>query len=50
MLTRAATAAGVGCQYGHLLPDVVAMLKRKLGGDAVTIERFDQWCVSLQNR
>lgn len=49
-LTRAATAAGVGCQYGRLLPDVVAMLKRKLGGDAVTIKQFDQWCVSLQNR
>ena len=49
-MTRAATAAGVGCQYGRLLPDVAAMLKRKLGGDAVTIEQFDQWCVSLQNR
>lgn len=48
-MTRACTAAGVGCQYGHLLPQLASILRGKIGGD-VTIERFDEWCSSLKNR
>ena len=48
-MTRACTAAGVGCQYGHLLPQVAAIIRGKIGED-VTIERFDEWCSSLKNR
>lgn len=48
-MTRACTAAGVGCQYGHLLPQVASILRGKIGGD-VTIERFDEWCSSLKDR
>ena len=47
--TRACTAAGVGCQYGHLLPQLASILRGKIGED-VTIERFDEWCSSLKNR
>lgn len=48
-MTRACTAAGVGCQYGHLLPQLASILRGKIGGD-VTIERFDEWCSSLKDR
>lgn len=48
-MTRACTAAGVGCQYGHLLPALASILRGKIDGD-VTIERFDEWCSSLKNR
>lgn len=48
-MTRACTAAGVGCQYGHLLPQVADLLRVKIGGN-VTIEAFDQWASSLKDR
>lgn len=48
-VTRACTAAGVGCQYGHLLPQVADLIKVKIGGE-VTIEAFDRWASSLKDR
>lgn len=48
-MTRACTAAGVGCQYGHLLPQVADLLRVKIGGE-VTIGAFDQWASSLKDR
>ena len=48
-ITRACTVAGVGCQYGHLLPQLASIIRGKIGRD-VTIERFDEWCSSLKNR
>lgn len=48
-MTRACTVAGVGCQYGHLLPQLASIIRGKIGED-VTIERFDEWCSSLKNR
>lgn len=48
-MTRACTAAGVGCQYGHLLPQVADLIRVKIGGEA-TIEAFDQWASSLKDR
>jgi DNA repair protein RadD len=48
-MTRACAAAGVGCQYGHLLPQVADLLRVKIGGE-VTIEAFDQWASSLKGR
>nr|DAO91456.1 MAG TPA: Type I site specific restriction modification protein [Caudoviricetes sp.] len=49
IMTRACTAAGVGCQYGHLLPMLASIIRGKIDGD-VTIETFDQWVSSLENR
>lgn len=48
-MTRACSSAGVGCQYGHLLPELASILRGKIGSD-VTIERFNEWCSSLKNR
>ena len=48
-MTRACTAAGVDCQYGHLLPQVADLIKIKIGGE-VTIEAFDRWASSLKDR
>lgn len=48
-MSRACTAAGVGCQYGHLLPQVADLIKAKISGDA-TIEAFDLWASSLKDR
>lgn len=48
-MTRACTSAGVGCQYGHLLPELASIIQGKIGSD-VTIERFNEWCSSLKNR
>jgi len=48
-MTRACTAAGVGCHYGHLLPQLAAIIRGKIQGEA-SIEAFDTWASSLKDR